>query len=447
MDTDPTGDSVTIQIILIVILTLTNAYFAASEMAIVSVNKAKIRRLAQEGNKKAKLVEQLSEEPTSFLSTIQIAITLSGFFNSASAATGISATLAQTLQHWGIPHAGTMSVVLITILISFITLIFGELVPKRIAIQKAEEFSMFCAKPILFISKIAYPLIKVLSLSTAFVLRLFCIQDENVQESLSREEIRSMLEDSRQQGVFDKSEAEMIDGIFEFDEILASQVMTPRTDVFCIDIDESRDEYIEELMEMRYSRIPVYKDSIDHVIGILNIKDFFGQAYEQGFHCVDIRAILRKPYFVPETKNIDELFKEMQKFHQHIAILIDEYGGMSGIVTIEDLVEEIMGEIEDEYDETADVMIRKLHDNEYEVNGYLSIEDFNDVLGRQIENDNYDTIGGFVLGELGRIPEDGECDTLHWNEMNFKIIKVKNHRIEQLRVKLLRKELPGEQQE
>lgn len=440
MDTDPAGNSVTVQIILIVILTLTNAYFAASEMAIVSVNKAKIRRLVQEGNKKAKLVEQLTEEPTGFLSTIQIAITLSGFFNSASAATGISTNLAQVLQHWEIPHANTVAVVLITILISFITLIFGELVPKRIAIQKAESFSMFCAKPILVISKIAYPVIKVLSTSTAFVLRLFGIKDENVQESLSREEIRSMLEDSREQGVFNNDEAEMFDGIFEFDEILAYEIMTPRTDVFCIDIDDSREEYIENLMEMRYSRIPVYKDSIDNVIGVLNIRDYFGQAYEHGFNSVDIRKILRKPYFVPETKNIDELFKEMQKLHQHIAILIDEYGGMSGIVTIEDLIEEIMGEIEDEYDEAGEIMIRKLHNDEYQINGYLPIDELNKVIGCHIENENYDTIGGFVLSQLGRIPEDGERATLHWNGLEFSILEVKNHRIEHLHVKRLPEE-------
>ena len=213
MDTDPAGTSITLQLILMVILTMTNAYFAASEMAIVSVNKGKIKRLAQDGNKKARLVEQLMDAPTNFLSTIQIAITLSGFFNSASAATGISSSLAEVLQRWGIPQANTIAVVLITMLISFITLIFGELVPKRMAIQKAESFSMFCAKPILIISKVAYPIIKILSVSTTLVLRLFGIQDEHVEESLSREEIRSMLEDSREKGVLDEAAAEMMDGV------------------------------------------------------------------------------------------------------------------------------------------------------------------------------------------------------------------------------------------
>ena len=437
MDTDPTGNSITFQILLIVILTLTNAYFAASEMAIVSVNKGKIRRFAQEGNKKAKLVEKLMDEPTNFLSTIQIAITLSGFFNSASAATGISNDLAIVLADLGIPSANTVAVVLITILISFLTLIFGELVPKRIAILHAEKFSMFCAKPILIISKLVYPVIKVLSVSTALVLRLFGIKDENVEESLSREEIRNMLEDSHEQGVFDESEAEMIDGIFEFDEILANEVMTPRTDVFCIDIDDPKDVYITELMDMKYSRIPVYEGSIDNVVGILNIKDYFAEAYQHGFESVDITKILRKPYFVPETKNIDDLFKEMQKLHQHIAILIDEYGGMSGIVTIEDLIEEIMGEIEDEYDEASDIMIRKLHENLYEIDGSMPIEDLDELLGTQLENENYDTVGGFVLDQLGRIPDDGESGTLTWENLIFTIVAVKNHRIEKIRLKVM----------
>ena len=447
MDTDPAGNSITFQIVLIVILTLTNAYFAASEMAIVSVNKGKIRRLAQEGNKKAKLVERLMDEPTNFLSTIQIAITLSGFFNSASAATGISYSLATVLKTMGVPQANTVAVVLITFLISFITLIFGELVPKRIAIQQAERFSMFCAKPILIISKIAYPIIKVLSVSTALVLRLFGIKDENVEESLSREEIRNMLEDSHEQGVFDESEAEMIDGIFEFDEILASEVMTPRTDIFCIDIDDPKEIYIKDLMEMRYSRIPVYKDSIDNVIGILNIKDYFAQAYEVGFDAVNIHTILRKPYFVPETKNIDDLFKEMQKLHQHIAVLIDEYGGMSGIVTIEDLIEEIMGEIEDEYDEAVDLMIRKLNDNLYEIDASMPIEDLNETLNIKLENDNYDTVGGFVLDQLGRIPADGESSTIVYDNLEFTILEIKSHRIERLRLRILPKEEEQEEDE
>ncbi|MEG0423902.1 MAG: hemolysin family protein, partial [Erysipelotrichaceae bacterium] len=349
MDTDPGRLSVIAQIILILLLTAINAFFAASEMAIVSVNKTRIHHLASEGNKKAQLVEQLIKEPTRFLSTIQVGITLAGFFASASAATGFSQDLGNVLTQMNVPYGSVIAMVLVTMGLSFITLIFGELVPKRIALQKCEKLAMNSARPILIISKIASPFIKILSWTTKVVLRILGMNDENVEENLSREEIRSMVEAGQENGVFNETETEMINSIFEFDDILAEKIMTPRTDVFCVDIEDPVSEYLDELMTMRYTRIPVYEDSIDNIIGILNIKDFAAAAQKSSFQDVDIRSIMRKPYFVPEGKNIDDLFKELQRNRQHIAILIDEYGGFSGIVTIEDLIEEIMGEIEDEF--------------------------------------------------------------------------------------------------
>ena len=385
MDVDPES-SIAIQIVLIIVLTLINAYFAASEMAIVSVNKSKIHRLSEEGNKKAKLVEKLLDQPTNFLSTIQVAITLAGFFNSASAATGISKSFANVLKNWSVPYADTIAVVLITILISFITLIFGELVPKRIALQKAESYSMFCAKPILVISKIASPFIKILSWSTKFILRIFGMADENVEESLSREEIRSMVESGQENGVFNEIETDMITNIFEFDDSLALNVMTPRTDVYCIDINDALSDNIDQMMTMQYTRIPVYDDSIDNIIGILNMKDFAIEARKVGFDNVDIKKLLRKPYFVLETKNIDDLFRELQKEHQHIAILVDEYGGFSGIITVEDLIEEIMGDIEDEYDHDDEPKLKKIDNNNYIVDGNYLLDDLDDELDLKLSN-------------------------------------------------------------
>lgn len=427
MDTDP--EQIIFQFILIIILTMINAYFAASEMAIVSVNKNKIHRLVEEGNKKAALVEKLLDQPTSFLSTIQVAITLAGFFNSASAATGISVILGAALSEWNIPYAETISMIVVTIILSFITLIFGELVPKRIALQKAESFSMVCARPIVIVSKIAAPFIKILSWTTGFILRVIGMHDEKVEESLSREEIRSMIESGQENGVFNETETEMINSIFEFDDILAHNVMTPRPDVFCIDIDEPLSESIDELMKMQYTRVPVYEESIDNIIGILNMKDFFVEAYKVGFDDVDIRSILRKPYFVLESKCIDELFKEMQKNNQHISILIDEYGGFSGIVTIEDLIEEIMGDIEDEYDESEDPEIKKIDDSTYLLDGLMSLDDINDKFDLKLENENHDTISGFLLDILDYIPEDGEEKTIEWNNIIFKIKEFKDKRI------------------
>ena len=439
MDVDPES-SIAIQIVLIVILTLINAYFAASEMAIVSVNKSKIHRLCEEGNKRAKLVEKLLDQPTNFLSTIQVAITLAGFFNSASAATGISKSFANVLKNWSVPYADTIAVVLITILISFITLIFGELVPKRIALQKAEAYSMFCAKLILIVSKIASPFIKVLSWSTKFILRIFGMADENVEESLSREEIRSMVESGQENGVFNEIETDMITNIFEFDDSLALNVMTPRTDVYCIDINDALSDNIDQMMTMQYTRIPVYDDSIDNIIGILNMKDFAIEARKVGFDNVDIKKILRKPYFVLETKNIDDLFKELQEEHQHIAILVDEYGGFSGIVTVEDLIEEIMGDIEDEYDHDDEPKLQKIDDNNYIVDGNYLLDDLDDELDLKLSNNNHDTIGGFVLHLLGEIPEENQQRTVSYENLIFLIISIKGNRVTKIKLTINDKE-------
>lgn len=426
--------SLSVQLILIVLLTLINAYFAASEMAIVSVNKNKINHLCDEGNKKALLVKELLDQPTNFLSTIQVAITLAGFFNSASAATGISVSFANLLKSWSIPYADTIAVVLITILISFITLIFGELVPKRIALQKAEWYSMFCARPILIISKIASPFIKILSWSTKCVLRLFGMNDENIEESLSREEIRSMVESGQETGVFNETETDMITNIFEFDDSLALNIMTPRTDVYCIDINDPLSENIDQMMTMQYTRIPVYDDSIDNIIGILNMKDFAIEARKVGFDHVDIRKILRKPYFVLETKNTDDLFNELQEEHQHIAILVDEYGGFSGIVTVEDLIEEIMGEIEDEYDKDDEPKLQKIDNYNYLIDGNYLIDDLDDELDLDLSNVNHDTVGGFVLHLLGEIPNDNQEHIVNYNNLIFKIINIKNNRVTKLKL-------------
>ena len=439
MDVDPES-SIAIQIVLIIVLTLINAYFAASEMAIVSVNKSKIHRLSEEGNKKAKLVEKLLDQPTNFLSTIQVAITLAGFFNSASAATGISKSFANVLKNWSVPYADTIAVVLITILISFITLIFGELVPKRIALQKAESYSMFCAKPILVISKIASPFIKILSWSTKFILRIFGMADENVEESLSREEIRSMVESGQENGVFNEIETDMITNIFEFDDSLALNVMTPRTDVYCIDINDALSDNIDQMMTMQYTRIPVYDDSIDNIIGILNMMDFAIEARKVGFDNVDIKKLLRKPYFVLETKNIDDLFRELQKEHQHIAILVDEYGGFSGIITVEDLIEEIMGDIEDEYDHDDEPKLKKIDNNNYIVDGNYLLDDLDDELDLKLSNNNHDTIGGFVLHLLGEIPEENQQRTVKYENLTFLIIGVKGNRVTKIKLTINEKE-------
>ena len=255
------------------------------------------------------------------------------------------------------------------------------------------------------------------------------MDDENVEESLSREEIRSMVESGQETGVFNEIETDMITNIFEFDDSLALNVMTPRTDVYCIDINDPLSENIDQMMSMQYTRIPVYDDSIDNIIGILNMKDFAIEARQVGFDNVDIRKLLRKPYFVLETKNIDDLFKELQEDRQHIAILVDEYGGFSGIVTVEDLIEEIMGDIEDEYDHDDEPKLQKIDDYNFIVDGNYLIDDLDDELDLKLDNVNHDTISGFVLHLLGEIPDDNQERSVTYENLTFKITGVKGNRV------------------
>lgn len=427
MDTDPVG-TIIAQLLLLLFLTMVNAFFAASEMAIVSIHRGRIHTMSQQGHKKAQMVEQLLDKPTNFLSTIQVAITLAGFFSSACAATGFSPYVSNWLSGLGIPLATQISTISITILLAIFTLVFGELVPKRIALQKAEQVSMFAVKPIVMIGKIAAPIIHFLSFATRLVLRVFGMENENIEEQVSEEEIRSLLESGQEKGVFNKTEREMIDSIFDFDDILAQEIMTPRTDVYAIDIQDELHTYLDELMEMRYSRIPVYEEDIDHIIGILNIKDFVRTARHVGFDKVDIRSILRVPYFIPETKNIDELFKELQRSHQHIALLIDEYGGFSGLVTMEDLIEEVMGEIEDEYD-TEEATIQQISEQCYRLDGLCPLDEVNNTLHIELPSDDFDTVNGFLIDQLGHIPVEDKTYCITYEQLRFDIEEVKEKRI------------------
>lgn len=432
--------SIIYQLLLLVFLTGVNAFFASAEMAVVSVNKNKIKIMADnEDNKNAKLILNLLEEPTKFLSTIQVAIILSGFLASASAAASFSKPLGTFLLKYGIPYpySENISLVLVTILLSFFTLVFGELVPKRVALQKAESISLFCVKPILVISKISSPFIKLLSSSTAVVLQILGMKTEKLEENVSKEEIRSMIEAGQAKGVFNETEKEMINSIFEFDDITAQEIMIPRTDVYTIDADVPVSEYLDELLNTKHGRIPVYKGDIDNIIGVLHLKDFILEARKKGFENVDIIPILRKPYLVPETKNIDELFKEMQRERKSMAVLIDEYGGFSGIVTMQDLVEEVMGDIEDEHDNTFQ-QIEKIDDFNYIIDALFPLDELEEKFGITVKTDetkNYNTVSGYVIDILGVIPDNSYIGKeIETEKIIFKIISIKENRIEKLKI-------------
>lgn len=432
------------QIILLVVLIAVNAYFAAAEMAIVSVNKNRIRTLAQEGNKKAEALSQLIEKPNKFLSSIQVVITLAGFLTSAEAAISFSDDVGAFLGKMGIPYGEEIAVVVVTLILSFFTLVFGELFPKRLAMLHADGMAMAVVKPIQAISTVFKPFVWLLSITVTGLLKICRQRTDVTSVEYSEDDIVSMLEAGQESGELKEEGKKMITGIFAFDDMLAYEVMTPRTDVFSIDINAPTEEYIDELMELRYSRIPVYEDDSDNIIGILYIKDYLIKAREDGFDNVDFRSILRKPYFVPETKNIDSLFFELQTTKQHIAILIDEYGGFSGIVTMEDIIEEVMGDIDDEYDE-EELEIQKIGENTYVIDGGTDLDDIDEELDIALESDNSETIGGFIIDILGEIPDESDSGKeVEFENYRFRIDSIKDRRIEQITLMILPEETTNE---
>lgn len=425
------------QLILLTVLIIINAYFAAAEMAIVSVNKNRIRTLAHEGNKKAKALSELIDEPNKFLSAIQVIITLAGFLTSAEAAVSFSDDVGVFLEELGIPYGESIAVIVVTLILSFFTLVFGELFPKRLAMLHADGIAMAVVKSILFISVIFKPFVWLLSVTVTLFLKICRQRTDVTNVEYSEDDIVSMLEAGQESGELKEEGKKMITGVFAFDDMLAYEVMTPRTDVFSIDVNANTEEYIDELMELRYSRIPVYEDDSDDIIGILYIKDYLIKAREDGFDNVDIRPILRKPYFVPETKNIDSLFFELQTTKQHIAILIDEYGGFSGIVTMEDIIEEVMGDIDDEYDE-EDPVIEKVSEDTYIMDGSMDLDDIDEELNINLESDNSETIGGFIIDMLGEIPDENDVGKeITFENYRFRIDSIRDRRIEQITMTIL----------
>jgi len=395
-------------------------------MAIVSLNKNKLKILIEDGNKKAILLDNLLQEPSKFLSTIQVGITLAGFFASASAATGLSQYLSNALQPLNIPYSNQISMILITFLLSYITLVFGELIPKRIALRNSEKIALSSVGVVVFISRLFSPFVKFLTFSTNLVLTILKMKEDNIEEKVSKEELRSLVEVGKEHGVINEAEQEMIENIIEFDEKIAREIMIPRTKVFLIDKNISIHELFESKEIGKYSRIPVYENEADNIIGILLTKDLMMEAYKKGFDNIKVADLLQEAYFVPETKNVNELFNEMQLEKKHITILIDEYGGFSGIVTLEDLIEEVMGNIADEFDD-EDLSIRQLSRNKYLISGEVSLNDLNDNFNFELESKYYDTLSGILIENLGYIPEDNEnIEPITINGVVFKPQRVRN---------------------
>lgn len=436
MESDPEPapyNNVMVQFILIAVLVLVNAFFACSEMAIVSLNKNRIKFLANEGNKRARLLVKIMDEPTNFLYPIRIIITVALFLSSASTAIGISNYFSNFLSNFNIPYSSEVSLILIIIGLSYIILVFGELFPKRIALQKTEFIAMFSVIPIYYLLKVTIPFVKLLSVSTNMLLKISGFDRDILEEKVSEDDIKNLVKVGQEHGTINETEKDMINSIFEFDDKLAKEVMTPRTEVFLININSSVSQFLDKLLEEKYSRVPVYEGDVDNIVGILYMKDFVIEARKNGFENVNIKKILHPPYFVQESKNIDVLFKKLQSSKNHMAIVIDEYGGFSGVVTIEDLIEEVMGNIEDEYDDD-EPDIKKVDNNTYIARGLLSLDELNDQLDINLESQNYETLGGFLISVMGRIPKKDEEKIIEYNNIIFKIEEVKEKRIEKVKI-------------
>lgn len=396
------------QILLQIILIALNAFFAATEIAVISLNEKKVRALAEDGNKKAVKMLKIIEEPTQFLSTIQIGITLAGFLGSAFAADNFAEVLsaaiskAFNLSADNTKIINTVAVVLVTLILSYFTLIFGELVPKRIAMKHKEKLANSVCGIISFLAAVLKPIIWFLTISTNAVLRLVGIDPHEKEEPVSEEDIVLMLDAGADEGSLDHDDIEYIKNVFKLDKMTAEDVMTPRKSVISISYDASDKEILEIIEEESYSRIPVYEDNPDKIIGILHACDYLLKRNEKIF---DLKSILHTPVFVPETVSLDVLFKDMQTDHNHLAVVVNEYGETSGIVTMEDILEEIVGEIWDERDEEIDEF-KKIGDNTYKVLCTASLEDFREYFKLEDEEElDVSTVNGWITEITGIIPE------------------------------------------
>ena len=396
------------QILLQIILIALNAFFAATEIAVISLNEKKVRALAEDGNKKAVKMLKIIEEPTQFLSTIQIGITLAGFLGSAFAADNFAEVLSSAISKAFNLSAdntkiiNTVAVVLVTLILSYFTLIFGELVPKRIAMKHKEKLANSVCGIISFLAAILKPIIWFLTISTNAVLRLVGIDPHEKEEPVSEEDIVLMLDAGADEGSLDHDDIEYIKNVFKLDKMTAEDVMTPRKSVISISYDASDKEILEIIEEESYSRIPVYEDNPDKIIGILHACDYLLKRNEKNF---DLKSILHTPVFVPETVSLDVLFKDMQTDHNHLAVVVNEYGETSGIVTMEDILEEILGEIWDERDEEIDEF-KKIGDNTYKVLCTASLEDFREYFKLEDEEElDVSTVNGWITEITGIIPE------------------------------------------
>ena len=432
--------TIVFQVLVQVILILINAFFAATEIAVISLNANKLRKLEEEGDKLAPKLLHMVEDSSGFLSTIQIAITLSGFLGAAFAGDAFAEYLTTWLLSLGvgIPASvlDTIALVVVTVILSYFTLIFGELVPKRIAMQKSMEMARLSCRVVSAIAVIAKPVVKLLALSTNGVLRLLRMKTEPEEEQVTEDEIRMMIDLGNENGSINEDEKELLHNVFDFSDQTVSDVMTRAADVETISADATREEVLDTIRSTGLSRFPVYGEDESDILGVLNARDFLVDWAVDGNKSV--KDLMRPAYLVPESLSADDLLRDMQIKKIHLAVVLDEYGELAGVITVEDLLEEIVGNIYDEFDPAEPKELEQLGENLWRVSGSLSVEDLAEELDMELpEDEDYDTVGGMLLSCLRTIPEDGSRPVVQVNGLELQAEKVEDHRIRSVLVRKL----------
>lgn len=420
-------------LILQVVLIALNAIFASAEIAVISMNETKLKKMAEDGDRRARHLYTLTEQPAKFLSTIQVAITLAGQLGSAFAADSFSGPLSDWIISMGVdvPErvVRTVALVVITVILAYFSLVFGELVPKRIAMKKSEQLSLLLSGLLYGVSKAFAPLVFLLTKSTNGVLRLLHINPEEEEEQVTEEEIRMLLMEGNAQGNIDSEESEMIRNVFEFDDISVEQICTHRVDMDCLYLDDDMKEWETVIHSTRHTHYPVCKENQEDIVGVLDTKDYF-RLEDKSRENIMANA-MEKAYFVPDTMKANTLFQNMKKKRIYFAVLVDEYGGVSGIITLHDLMESLVGDLyePDEEEEPDDIV--KISDNQWRIQGGADVEDVAEELRIELPSQDYDTFGGYVCGVIDRIPEDGETFVCSTDDLEIRVLAVENHRIKE----------------
>ena len=430
---DPGSQTIYLQLFILFLLTLFNAFFSASEMALVSLNRSRVEQKAAEGEKKFVRLLTVLENPNNFLSTIQVGITFISILSGASLANDLGAVFAKWMGNSA--TAQTAGYWLALAMLTYVSIVLGELYPKRIAMNMKENLAVVTAPVIIFLGKIVSPFVWLLSASTNLISRITPMNFDDADEQMTRDEIEYILTKSEQ--TLDAEEIEMLQGIFNLDEMMAREVMVPRTDAFMVNIEDDINVIMQEILRQNFSRIPVYEGDKDNIIGLIHTKKILAESFTNGFDQLNIRRIMQEPLFVPETIFVDDLLKSLRNTQNQMAILLDEYGGVSGIVTLEDLLEEIVGEIDDETDKT-EIFVREIAENTFIVQGSMTLNDFNEYFNLDLSSDDVDTIAGFYLTGLGTIPSQDEKEAYELDNNGFHIVmvndKVKNGRVTKLKI-------------